>query len=95
MAKPPSKSRLGSSNPLLANPLTAALAESQAQVGAPRRTTFSLNPEVAERARDAAHFQRVSVVELVETAIRAYVETLERDRGEPFPERPRRRRRRS
>jgi hypothetical protein len=95
MAKP-AKSRLGSSNPLLGgNPLSAALSEGQAQAGPPRRTTFSLNPEIAERARDVAHFQRIPVVEVVEAAIRSYVETLERERGEPFPERPRRRRRRS
>ncbi len=79
--------RLGRSNPLTANPLTAALAE--AQTGPPPRTTFSLSLDVAERARDAAHFERLTVVELVETAIREYVAKLEARRGEPFPQRPR------
>jgi hypothetical protein len=94
MAKP-AKSRLGSSNPLASNPLTAALSEAQVQAGTPRRTTFSLNPEIAERAREVAYFLRIPVVEVVERAIREHVERLERERGEPFPERPRRRRRRS
>ncbi|MDP9122976.1 MAG: hypothetical protein M3O15_16655 [Acidobacteriota bacterium] len=87
------RSRLGTSNPLAGNPLTSALAEAQ-RSGPPPRTTFSLSLDVAERARDAAYFQRIPVVEIVETAIRAYVETLERERGEPFPQRPRRRKRR-
>jgi hypothetical protein len=94
MARQAGKSRLGASNPLLGNPLTAALSEGQTGAAAPRRTTFSLNPEIAERARDVAYCQRLTVVEVVEAAIRAYVEQLERERGEPFPERPRRRRRR-
>lgn len=85
--------RLGPSNPLARNPLTSALAESQTPAG-PQRTTFSLSLDVAERARDAAHYQRVPVVEIVETAIRSYVATLEQERGEPFPARPRPRRRR-
>jgi len=85
--------RLGQSNPLAANPLAAALAEASA--GRPAgRTTFSLSLDVAERARDAAHELRSPVVEIVETAIREYVERLERERGEPFAERPRQRRRR-
>jgi len=90
MAKP---SRLGTSNPLTANPLTAALAEAQA--GPPPRTTFSLSLDVAERARDAAYELRLPVVEVVETAIREHVARLEEQRGEPFPPRPRPRRRRS
>ena len=84
--------RLGRS-PLASNPLTAALAESQAKTKAPR-TTFSLGVEEAERARDAAYHLRLPVVEVVETAIREYVAKLEEEQGKPFPPRPQRRRRR-
>jgi len=88
-------SRLGRLNPLAsANPLTTALSEAQAAAGTARRTTFSVSLDVAERARDAAHHLRIPVVELVETSIREHVARLEHERGEPFPERPRRRRRR-
>ena len=86
-------SRLGTSNPLTAvNPLTAALAEGQA--GPSRRTTFSLSLDVADLARDAAHELRLTVVDLVETAIREHVARLEEQRGEPFTPRPRPRSRR-
>lgn len=87
------KERLGRSNPLhsptaVGNPLAAAL--DVAQNGPAQRTTFSLSLEVAERARDAAYELRLPVVEVVERAIRTYVEQLERERGVPFLARPRR-----
>jgi hypothetical protein len=77
-------------SPLAGDPLVTAFAE--ARRTQPRRTTFSLGLEVAEAARDAAYFERVTVVELVETAILHYVQELEDRRGEPFAKRPRRER---
>jgi len=52
------------------------------------RRSFALSPSVAERVRDAAHFEGVPEVEIVETAIRRHLSTLERRRGRAFPPRP-------
>ncbi len=55
-----------------------------------QRTSFAVAPEVAERLRDAAFWERRSVVSLVEQAILELVERLEEERGETFKPRPKR-----
>ncbi len=55
---------------------------------APERTSLMVAPEVAERIRDAAHWQRQTLSKLVEEAILEKVERLETARGEVFPPRP-------
>lgn len=58
----------------------------------PARTSLSVSPEVAERLRDCAYHERLTVVELTEAALLAEVERLEQAHGESFtyPPRPRR-----
>jgi hypothetical protein len=77
-------------SPRIGDPLGETLVEPRRSLA--RRTTFSLGLEIAEAARDAAYFERATVVELVETAILHYVRALEEQRGEPFAKRPRRER---
>lgn len=55
---------------------------------APQRTSLMVAPEVAERIRDAAFWERTTVAALVEAAILEKVERLESDRGETFKPRP-------
>lgn len=84
----PSKKRgLGSHSPI-----AAAIGRSARKATPPQRTTFSLSREVAGRVRDAAAWERVSVVEYVEQALLAAVEAGEREHGESFTYPPSRRR---
>lgn len=51
---------------------------------APRRVTLSVSPEVWQRVRDCAVFERRSVVEVTEHALLEYVNRLEASQGEGF-----------
>ena len=52
-----------------------------------KRYNLSLRPSSYERLQDAAVAERYSNSELAEIAINAYIDTLEADRGKPFPSR--------
>jgi len=52
-------------------------------------TTLAIGREIAERARDAAHWNRESLRALIERATLAEIDKMERERGEVFPPRPR------
>jgi len=52
------------------------------------RTALGVDHEVANRLRDAAHWERRSVKDMAEEALLEYVERLESERGEPYPPRP-------
>jgi predicted HicB family RNase H-like nuclease len=53
------------------------------------RTMLAVSPEAAERARDAAHHDRVTVKALVENAILAEVDRREKAHGKRFSFPPR------
>lgn len=76
------KSRLGNRSPL-----KAALGRTAPKKPKAARTSFMVAREVAERVRDAAYWERQTVVEFVERALLAEVERLEETRGETFPPR--------
>ena len=55
---------------------------------APRaRLTIQIDGDVAERAKNAAYWDRVPLAQLVEEGLRLVVDKMERARGEVFEER--------
>jgi hypothetical protein len=55
------------------------------------KATFNLPPDLLEKLRAAAYWERVPIDGLVKTAIIEALKKMERKRGEPFPPRPPRR----
>lgn len=49
------------------------------------RYAFHMRPDLLEKLRHAAWWERTTVTELVNAAVAAEVERLERKRGEPYP----------
>ena len=72
------------------SPLAGALGKAleRPTAKATRRTSLMVAPEVAERVRDAAYWERRTLANLVEEAILEKVEQLENARGETFAPRP-------
>lgn len=81
------RSHAGSHSPLAAalrRPPTKAKAKAD-------RTSLAVSPEVAERLRDAAAWEREPVKAFTEAALLAEVERREREHGEGFTYPPRKR----
>jgi hypothetical protein len=51
------------------------------------RATYHLPPDLAEKLRDVAWWDRLTVNELVRTALEDHVRRLEKKRGAPYPKR--------
>ena len=51
------------------------------------RVTYHLPPALAEKLRDIAWWDRLTVNRLVQTALETYVRKLENKRGKPYPKR--------
>lgn len=48
------------------------------------RITYHITPELAEKLRDIAWWDRVTVNHLVQTALEEFVSKLEAERGKPY-----------
>src|ERR1700758_4602530 len=79
-----------------ANPLDAVVppqprdtpAEAEPQEAAKERVTFKLSLDLIERIRDAVYWTPgATMTRLMEEALTAYLEKLERNRGNAFPRR--------
>jgi hypothetical protein len=85
-----SKAKRGlASDPLAA--LTATKAHTKPKGGRRQElTSFSVSVQVGERVRNAAYFNRETLMQFVETALMERVEALEEEHGNVFPPRPER-----
>jgi hypothetical protein len=83
-----SKAKRGlASDPLAA--LTATRAQGKPKGGRRQElTSFSVSVHVGERVRNAAHYNRETLMQFVETALMDRVEALEEQHGGVFPPRP-------
>ena len=82
-----SKARRG----LASDPLAALTATKAAKPKGGRRqelTSFSVSVQIGERVRNAAYFNRETLMQFVETALMDRVEALEEEHGGVFPPRP-------
>lgn len=52
--------------------------------GSDERQPVKISVDVAEKARACAYWERIGLSELVDTAVRAHVEKLEKKHGEPY-----------
>ena len=51
------------------------------------RLTIQINVETVERARNASYWERIPLAQIVDEAINAAIDKLERSRGETYAER--------